>query len=287
MMGLILGLLGGIGMAFFVEYLDNTVKSPDDVEQKTGVSVLGIIPRMKEKGMGIERVVIEEPTSPLGESYKALRTSLLLSKADHPPRSLLLTSAIPNEGKTATAVNVAVAMAMSGQKVLLIDGDLRRHQVHKIFNVPNVKGLSSYLAGVSDSDIVVPTEVANLSLITPGPTPPNPSELMSSTRMEKLIGEMTEKFDLVMFDSSPILTVSDSLVISRYVDASILVVRAGKTTYDMARRALRMLDDVNATMLGLVLNDFDEKRSGYYYYYRDNYYYQFSQKDDGKTGMRT
>jgi capsular exopolysaccharide synthesis family protein len=287
MMGLILGLLGGIGMAFFVEYLDNTVKSPDEVELKTGVSVLGIVQRLKDKERRIERVVLEEPTSPIGESYKALRTALLLSKAEHPPRSILLTSAIPNEGKTATAVNTAVAMALSGQKVLLIDGDLRRHQIHKVFNVPNVKGLSSYLAGVSDSDIVVETEVNNLSVVTPGPTPPNPSELMSSARMEKLIEEMTGKYDMVIFDSSPILTVSDSLVISRYVDASILVVRSGKTTYDMARRALRMLDDVNATMLGLVLNDFDEKRGGYYYYYRDNYYYQFSQKEGAKTGMRS
>lgn len=273
LLGIIVGLFGGVGMAFFVEYLDSTIRTAEEVEAKTGLPVLGIIPRMKEKGKKIEDVVLKEPRTHFGESYKALRTSILLSSADTPPKSILITSMVSGEGKTSTAINLAVATAMSNNKTLLIDGDLRKPNIHKVFGMKNLKGLSTYLAGVSDDDIVMESSVDNLDIITPGPVPPNPSELLSSKKLGALIEKLKKKYDIVIFDSAPILTVADSLVLSRNIDTTVVVVRSGSTTYDMVRRGVRTLTDIKAGILGIIINAYDEKHSGQYYYrYRDYYY---------------
>lgn len=273
LLGIIVGLFGGVGMAFFVEYLDNTVKSPEETEAKTGLPVLGIVPQLREKGKSAASAVLDDPRSHLGESFKALRTSVLLSSPEKPPQAILVTSMVSGEGKTSTAINLAVATAMSNRRTLLVDGDLRKPSVHKVFGLKNVKGLSTYLAGVSDDDIVQATSVDNLSIIAPGPVPPNPSELLGASGMGDLILRLRDEFDIVIFDSSPILTVADSLVLSRSMDTVILVARATKTTFEMISRGVRSLRDINADILGIVINAYDEKRSGYYYYRYKDYNY--------------
>jgi capsular exopolysaccharide synthesis family protein len=272
--GLFLALFAGAGAAFFVEYLDQTVKSPEELERKTGLPVLGLIPLFKEKGKNIEEILVKDPSSYLSESYKGLRTSVLLSSVDSPPKSILVTSMIPGEGKTTTAINLAVATAQSGYKVLLVDCDLRKPQIHKQFGVKNMKGLSTFLAGVSNDDIISDTPVPNLSVMAPGPVPPNPSELISSRKMERLLERMKEKYDIIIFDSPPLLTVADSMVISRYLDVTLVITRAGKTNYEMVRRGLKMLKEIKTPILGAVINAHEEKKSGYYTYYKyyDQYY---------------
>jgi capsular exopolysaccharide synthesis family protein len=273
LLGIIVGLFGGVGMAFFVEYLDNSIKSPEEVEARTGLPVLGVVPRMKEKGKKMEEVVLKEPRTHLGESYKALRTAVLLSSAETPPKSILVTSMVSGEGKTSTAVNLAVATAMSGYSTLLVDGDLRRPNIHKIFGMRNLKGLSTYLAGVSDADIIMESPVTNLSIVTPGPVPPNPSELLGSDRLGEIMETFKRKFDIIFFDSAPILTVADSFVLSQNIETCIVVARAGKTTYEMVRRGVRFLQDIRSNVLGLVINAYDEKSGGSYYYRHSDYYY--------------
>ena len=227
----------------------------------------------REKGKAAESAVLNDPRSHLGESFKALRTSVLLSSAEKPPRTRLITSMVSGEGKTSTSINFAVATAMSTRRTLLVDGDLRKPNVHKVFGLKNVKGLSTYLAGVSDDDIIQATSVDNLSIITPGPVPPNPSELLSAGRMGDLILRLRDEYDVIIFDSSPILTVADSLVLSRSMDTVILVARAAKTTFEMINRGVRSLRDIKADILGVVINAYDEKRSGYYYYRYKDYNY--------------
>jgi capsular exopolysaccharide synthesis family protein len=280
LIGLLLGIFGGIGTAFFLDYLDNTVKSPEEVEQRTKLPVFGVIPHMKDKEKSVEEVVLKDGRSSFAESYKALRTSILLSKPDNPPKCILVTSTVPGEGKTATAVNLAVAIAQSGYKTVLVDGDLRRHRINEIFGLPNVKGLSTYLAGVSDSAIVTNSQVPNLSVITPGPVPPNPSEILSSQRMAKLMKAMRERYDMIVFDSSPVMTVSDGLVLSKYCDSALMVVRSGTTTYEMVRRGVKLLTDVKTDIMGVVVNALDEKKAGYYYYYKQYGYYYSDNGDE-------
>jgi capsular exopolysaccharide synthesis family protein len=243
--------------------------------------VLGLIPLLKDKDKHIEEVVLKDPGSLQGESYKALRTSVLLSSAEKPPKSILVTSMIPGEGKTSTAINLAVATALSEYKVLLVDCDLRKPQIHKRFGVKNIKGLSTYLAGVSDGEIIYPTPVKTLYVMAPGPVPPNPSELLSSRKMETFMEFLRERFDFLVFDSPPLLTVADSMVITRHLDATLVVTRAGRTTYEMLRRGLKSLSDINANILGTIINAHEETKSGYYSYYK--YYQYYKAAEPSKT----
>ncbi|MBI5100267.1 MAG: polysaccharide biosynthesis tyrosine autokinase [Nitrospirae bacterium] len=273
LLGLLLGLFGGVGMAFFVEYLDQTVKSPDDVEAKVGTPVLGLIPLVKTGASRIETIVMQEPKSMIAENYRAVRTALLLSSAENPPKRILVTSAGPEEGKTSTSVNLATTIAQSGYSVLLIDADLRKPRINKVFGISNAKGLSTYLAGASDLDVICSTNVPNLSLLTSGPVPPNPSELLGSKLMVELLNSLGERFDMIICDSPPLLSVADSLILGNILDATIIVTRAGKTTYDSVRKAVRTLGDLKVHILGIVINALDVKKSDYYYYRYQNYYY--------------
>jgi capsular exopolysaccharide synthesis family protein len=280
LVSILLGILCGIGLSFFIEYLDQSIKNPEDAEAKLGISVLGMIPLVESTEYPIEKMVEKEPLSPFTENYKAIRTGLLLSSADRPPKKLLVTSAQPGEGKTVTAINLATAIAMSEYKVLLVDADLRKPRISKALNLPNTKGLSTYLAGASDMDIIQDGPVPNLSIITSGPLPPNPSELLSSNRLNFLIRTLAEEFDIIIFDTAPLLSVTDGLILSKVLDGTILVIRAGKTNYDEVKRALKGLTDLNAHVLGLVLNAFDTKKNEYYYKYYN--YYSDEQKSDSK-----
>ena len=265
LMGLFLGLFGGVGMAFFLEYLDNKIKDPEEVEAVLGASVLGIVPMCRANQGEIEGIALREPLSSFAENYNILRSSLLLSAADAPPRKIVITSPGVGEGKTSTALNLALALAQSEKTVVLIDGDLRKPRIHKTFKMANDIGLSTYLAGASAGGILKKGPLSNLSVITSGPVPPNPADLISSARMASLIEFLTEKFDYIICDAPPTLVVADARVISRHFDGTILVVKAHHTTFEMAARATKSLLDVNIKVLGLVINGLDPKKSDHYY----------------------
>ncbi len=283
LLGLIVGLFGGIGTAFFLEYLDQTVKSPEDVETKLGVPVFGLIPMFSSGDGVIENAVTDHPTSTFAENYKAIRTSLLLSSAEKPPKHILLTSAGPEEGKTVTSINLATAIAQSDYRVLLVDADLRRPRIHKVFKIDNSKGLSTYLAGASGMDIIHEGPLPNLNIIPSGPIPPNPSELLGSGRLVEMVGLLGGKYDIVIWDSPPLLTVVDSLILGKVLDGSIIVARAGKTTYELLGKSLKSLGDLNANVFGVVINAVDFKKNKYYYSRYHNYYYSADGEDGHKV----
>lgn len=265
LMGLFLGLFGGIGAAFFLEYLDNKIKDPDEVEAVLGASVLGIVPMCRPNQGEIEGIILREPLSSFAENYNILRSTLLLSAADSPPRNIVITSPGVGEGKTSTAVNLALAMAQSEKSVVLIDGDLRKPRIHRTFKMANDIGLSTYLAGASAGGILKKGPLSNLSVITAGPVPPNPADLIASARMASLVDYLKEKFDFIICDAPPNLVVADARVISRHFDGTILIVKAHQTTFEMAARAYKSLQDVNIKVLGLVINGLDPKKSNHYY----------------------
>lgn len=272
LLGIIVGLFGGFGLAFFIEYLDNTVKSAEEVENKTDLPVLGSIQRHKDKKIDTERVVQLEPKSIISESYKAIRTSILLSSADKPPKKLLMTSMSPGEGKTTVSLNLATTIADNNYKVVLLDCDFRKANIHRIFNIQNINGLSTFLAGVSKLDIIHKNRnPTNHSIITAGPNPPNPAELLNSKRFIKLIVELEKRFDFIILDSPPILNVTDSLLLSKLVDATIIVCKAGKTNYEMLNKGLSMLKKINANILGIIINSVSKKHARYYYGYESYY----------------
>ena len=274
-LGLFLGLFGGIGLTFFLEYLDNTIRNPDDAEERLGAKVLGVILYLKGKKDKIEELMINKPSSSIAESYRSLRTSILLSKAGNPPKRILISSLAPKDGKTTTSINLAVAIAQSGNKVLLVDCDMRRPQIHTMFGLDNSSGLSMFLAGVSDKATVNEGPVPNLNIITSGPIPPNPSELLSSPRMADLFASASKKYNFIVVDTPPLLSISDSLIIAKITDGIILVTWSGVSTYDTARKAMQMISDTGTPLIGIVLNGVDLKKSDYYYknYYRHYEYY--------------
>lgn len=230
----------------------------------------GIMPRgLQPNG---SQVATLESLSSIVESYRMLRTSVLLSTAGTPPKTVLVTSSQPGEGKTTTAVNMAISMAQIGASVLIIDADLRRPAVHKTFKVQNTRGITSYLSGRAPIEnlIIQPPSVKNLSLLLCGPIPPNPAELISSDRMKELLRMLGERYDHIIIDSPPLISVTDPVILSTMVDGSILVVHSGRSTRDLVRRARQELNSVGAKVFGVVLNNVDVKKEGYddYYYYR-------------------
>ena len=276
LLGIILGLFGGIGLAFFIEYLDNTVKNPDEAEERLGIPIIGVISLLKDKNSKIEGIVIKDPLSALSENYKAARTSLMLSSAEKPPELVLVSSLTPKDGKTTTVINFAAAVAQTDKRVLIIDADLRRPRVHKIFSLTNNDGLSSFLAGVSKTPAIKRLETTeNIYVLTSGPVPPDPSELLGSVNMEKLLNDLKEDYDFIIIDSPPLLSVSDSLILSRIVEETIVVVRSGKTTFELAANGIKSLRDVNASIAGMIINGADFKKDGYHYYGYG--YYSYSQ----------
>jgi len=281
LLGMVLGLFGGVGCAFFVEYLDNTVKDPDEVERRFGLSVIGVI-ELLQKEKNPDTVAQVEPASSFAESYKSLRTAVLLSSADHPPKRLMITSMSPQEGKTTTALNLAHSLAQTERRVLVIDADLRRPRLHKAFGLGNTTGLSSFLSGTVGEIKLQPTEEAGLSVLTSGPIPPNPSELLGSKRFSELLDRLDDQFDIIIIDSPPVLSATDSLLISKLAQGVIVVCYAGKTTYERLQRGLKSIMEINVNVLGLVLNAMDMKQTNYYAYY--GYYQYYSADKEGNEG---
>jgi polysaccharide biosynthesis transport protein len=310
-LAILVGLVGGIGLALLREYLDNTVKNPDDVERLARLPSLAVVPTFAlENGNGrsrmpkmlkgssaasgydsrVELVSHMQPQSPISEAFRALRTSLLLSQADHPPQVILLTSSLPREGKTTSAVNLAVTLAQLGDKTLLVDGDLRKPGVSRALSMADGKhaGLSSYLAGVSTLDLVtVPhPSINNLSAIPTGPIPPNPADLLSSYRLAEMIVELRKKYKFIVIDSPPVMAATDAVILSVLVDGVLLVVRSGQTPKEAFIRTRDLLTSVKCRMLGVVLNAVDSSSPDYYYSYRYHPYsygsYGHEEEENGR-----
>ena len=281
----VVGLFLGVGLAFFFEYLDNTVKTPEDVEQMIRLPSFGMVPEISngrrnrlEKGASypVELITHRHPKSILSEAYRNVRTSLLLSFSEKPPKKIAITSPNPVEGKTTTVINTAIALSQTGAQVVVVDTDMRKPRIHHIFNGgDNGTGLSNFLSGNADlASIVKKTEVPNLYYIPSGPIPPNPSELLGSNRFKNMMGALEKKFDHVLLDTPPVLGFADSLILSSSVDGVVLVVVGGKTPRETLQRAKEVLHQVNAKILGVVINRVDMRRGDYgYYYYRYHYYY--------------
>ncbi|WP_088052505.1 CpsD/CapB family tyrosine-protein kinase [Virgibacillus dakarensis] len=211
------------------------------------------------------------PRSPISEQYRTIRTNLQFSSVDDELKSMLVTSAGPGEGKSMTTANLAVVYAQQGKKVLLIDADLRKPTMHYTFRVDNLKGLSNILVGETLLEAAIsPTDVENLDVISCGPIPPNPSELLASKRMQQLLYSANELYDLVIFDTPPILAVADAKILANICDGAILVVRSKHTEYEAAAKAVELLEPSHAKMLGTILNDRSKKEANYYYYYGNN-----------------
>jgi capsular exopolysaccharide synthesis family protein len=295
LMGFVLGISLGAGYAFLREYLDHTVKAVEHLERK-GLAILGIIPDMagasKKKvveaaarpsqgGTEFRRRLItyEDPKSPISESYRTVRTNIsYASSEDKKIRSLLISSSQPGEGKSTTVANLAIAFAQLRKRTLLVDADLRKPVQHNVFSVNRGPGLSEYLIGDIPelSDVIRETKIPNLSILTAGGLPPNPSELLGSDVMGEMIARLEDEWDLVLFDSPPIVAVTDASMISSELDAIALVVKAGETERSAVDRALDMLKNVKAPLIGAVLNGASQESLGgkyAYYYSYYNYYY--------------
>ena len=282
MLGLILGLFGGIGLAFFIEYLDNSVKDGKELEQRYGLTVLGTVEEFQEKeGVYLDTWLPENMLSPTAESYRLIQSNLLLSTPNNPPKSILITSLSPKEGKTTTTSNLAHILAQNGKKVLIIGCDLRRPRMHRVAAIPNTHGLSNYLTGSRATHLIKTIKEGSVFLITAGDIPPNPAELLQSERMKTLITEMEKRFDYVLLDSPPVQRVTDSLTLSKLVDGTLLIVRSGSTTYDAIESGLRKFREIHAKVLGVVVNGVKRQGgadSGYYGYY--DYYQKEDNEED-------
>ena len=300
-----------IGLAFFLEYLDNTIKTVEDVERFAQLPALGVIPAIATStslkklptraeqeaivaanGLALPgasvatQLMTLDNQSTVAEAYRALRTSVLLSSAGHPPKTILVTSGRPGEGKTTTAVNTAISLAQLGASVLIIDCDLRRPKVHKVFGISHVHGLSTYLSRDAElSSLIHSLPVPNLSLLPCGPTPPNPAELISSEKMREMLTLLSEQFDHIIIDSPPLINVTDPVILSTMVDGVIMVVQAGRSTRDVVRRASQELTGVGAKVFGVVLNNVNLQREGYDEYYYQRYYSgYYSSTENNGTG---
>ena len=278
MLALALGVAAAAGAVWLIEVLDDTFKTAEDVEERLGIPVLGVLPfyrdAAKEKTAIAE--ILDDPSSPLSESYRSLRTAIQFSTSDGAPRSLLITSARPSEGKSTVALSLAANFAQLGMRVLLIDADLRNPSQHRMLNLENSVGLSNYLSGArpgADSGCADPvsrmvkqTSIPNLAAVITGPLPPNPAELLAGPRLGVLLTEATESFDIVIVDAPPIMGLADAPILSSVVDATMLVVEGAKTRRNVVRDGLRRLHFARARVVGGVLNKYHAKHAPHYGY---------------------
>ena len=280
----VLGLASGIGLALLLEGLDNTVRTTEQAQMISGIASLGMIPlgsKSAREGQNPKRLVIAtskeavelvtqvRPQSQMAESYRALRTSLLLSSLGSPPKVVMVTSALPQEGKTTTSINTAVVLAQKGVNVLLIDADLRRPSIHKTLGMGPKSGLSNVLTGSTTMDQAISrsTILPNLYVLPAGTPPPNPAELLASSNMRDVLNQLRAQYDHIVIDTPPTLSVTDAVVLSPRADAVVLVIRSGQTTKQALRRSRDVLMQVNAKVVGVLLNAVDLSSPDYYYYY--------------------
>ncbi len=299
----LLGLASGVLLAFLLEGLDNTIRTTEQAQMISGLAPLGMIPlgsKSAREGPNSKRLVIASskeavelvtqvrPQSQMAESYRALRTSLLLSNLGAPPKVIMVTSALPQEGKTTTSINTAVVLAQKGVRVLLIDADLRRPSIHKTLGMGPRSGLSNVLTGsVKLEQAITHTAILpNLHVLPAGTPPPNPAELLASSNMRDVLSELSKQYDHIVVDTPPSLSVTDAVVLSQRADAVVLVIRSGHTTKQALRRSRDILARVNAKVVGVLLNAVDLSSPDYYYYYEyqgkySRYYQEGNAADDG------
>lgn len=282
----VVGAMLATGVAFLIEYLDDTVKSPDDLQQALGMSTLGIIARIRGEDPRERLVAALEPRSPISEAYRTLRTNLEFSVVDTGLHTLLVTSSNPQEGKSTTAANLAVVMAQAGKDVILVDADMRRPMVHSLFGGANNYGVTTAImqTDASPAEYLQATDVPHLRVMTTGSIPPNPAEVLGSRRMQEIVDQLKDEADVIIFDTPPVLAVTDAAVLSTKVDGVLLVVEMGRTHREGVYRAVDALSRVDAPLLGAVLNRVSSARGrGYYYkYYEYDYYYK-SEVDPGEV----
>ena len=231
-----------------------------------------------------ELITIENPKSPVSESYRTLRTNIMFSSLDKKVQTIMVTSSGPEEGKTTVASNLAVIMAQSGKKTIIIDCDLRKPRLHKVFKASNLKGLSNYLIGeVTIADVVKQTPIENLQLLPSGVKPPNPAELLGSAKMKSFVESLKQYYDYIILDTPPVVIVTDAQLVAQYADGCLLVVAAGEVDRDAPIKAKELLVKVNAKILGVVLNKVDDTGKGRYKYYYHYYYDEQGDKHKKKT----
>lgn len=297
-------LFAGVALAFGREYLDQTIRSIEDIDRVVRLPSLGVIPALesgsKRRGRrrqlptntgpyGVSTALITalESKSSAAEAYRQLRTSVLLSSAGHPCKLLLVTSSQPREGKTTTAVNTAISLAQTGASTIIIDCDMRKPRVHQLLNISNHVGVSLYLSGQNEdlSLLIHSHQIPNLSIMPCGPIPPNPAELLGSDQMRRLLTELSATYDHVVIDTPPVVSFADPVILSTMVDGVILVVRGGFSSRGIVQRSRQILGEVGAKIYGVVLNDADMKSSDSYYYY-SSYYNSYYRNDDKQDQAR-
>jgi non-specific protein-tyrosine kinase len=294
------GVLLAGGIIFLVEYLDDTIRDPQEIVRKWGVPILGIITRYKNSGGAL--ITLKQPRAPVSEAFRSLRTNLEFSAVDTPLETILVTSPSPRDGKTTIAANLACVLAQSNRRVVAVDADLRRPQIHKSFHLMNRLGLTDQLIQSQRSVRVVnnnqpipvkeqldgciqDTELASLKVITSGGLPPDPSVLLGSLRMQELMVSLRDRFDCVILDTPPVLMVTDAVVLAPRVGGVIIVVKPSVTKRAGLHHVIEQLRQVNARVLGVVINNVDVKRSRYFYYrrynsgYRDKYPKGYANQD--------
>jgi polysaccharide biosynthesis transport protein len=292
----------GIGLAFFADYLDNTVNKIEAVESTFALPILGAVPALAsverrkrlegttngQEEQSFELITHQDRASMLSEAIRSLRTSILFSLPENPPRLLLVTSAEPGDGKTGVAVNLAIALSQLGGDTLLIDADMRGPNCHRILGLDRTPGLSNFLVGdVELGTVIKPTAIPTLFYLLPaGQSPLNPAELLSSERMSAALDSLTQQFRYVIIDSPPVLGFTDSVLLSTLAEATLFVIRAGKTPRDAAQRAIGMLNAVNAKILGVVLNHLDMQSNGYSQYRDYHDYYRKKSEHQGAMAKK-
>jgi polysaccharide biosynthesis transport protein len=291
MLAVVVGMLGGVGLAFFIDYIDNSVKFPSEVKDDLKIPYLGPIPafagEITQENVSKELVLIHSPKSTVSESFRGIRTGILFSSADAPPQVILVSSAAPAEGKSICVANIAIALAMGGSRVVILDCDMRKPRQHKIFKCPRENGISSVLVGTTPlSDVIVHTPVENLDLIPCGPIPPSPSEIVGSKKLGQLIDTLRKDYQHILIDSPPITAVTDSVLLSHVSDSVLMVIHAGTTPKPVVQNAIEQLQNVGAHIMGGVLNGVQTGRDSYNYYQYYYYYYGEDEKQK-KSGGRS
>ncbi|HOY56830.1 MAG TPA: polysaccharide biosynthesis tyrosine autokinase [Verrucomicrobiota bacterium] len=277
-LGIVVGLVMGVGLAFFIEYLDTSVKTIDDVERSLGAPVLGVIPQ----NVGI--LANEGPDSPHGEAYRVLRTNILFSRKEPGANTLTVVSGGAGEGKSTTILNLATVFAQNGQRVLVVDSDLRRPSLHKFLAVTNSIGLTNYLMKQNTlEEVIQTTKLPMMDFLASGKLPSSSLGILNSARMKEFIKDVQQRYDFVFFDSPPIMGVSDASILASEVDLSVLVVQYRKYPQAMTLRAKQMVEKVGGTMLGVVLNNINISQDSYYYYYSGYYYDYYSKGEYGES----
>jgi len=286
----VVGLMLAVGMVFMMEALDDTLRSPDDITRQLGLPILGLV-ATHEVDLGAP-IAASQPRSPVSEAFRSLRTNIQFASVDRPIRSLLVTSPSPTDGKSTIAANLGVVIAQSGRKAVMLDADMRRPRVHKMFGLTNRSGLSGLFVQpqIVLDGALQKTQVADLFALTTGDIPPNPAELLSSEKMLQILRELNGQVDTIVIDSPPVTAVTDAAVLAPRVDGVLLVVKPGITKLDAAKQAVEQLRRVGANLIGVVLNEVDMRRSRYNYGYYKGYYYHYAYGgyygEDGQKSSR-